>query len=872
MKQTLTISLLLALLASASAQYGYDTGLQRTQLQELSLKDDLADGLLDHDGYTNLQVAGWRPTYYIRQAVRHEAGVNPALTVASVVNGQTSTGGSRIIHGVGVRSDGGRWKTIGSMTTDPWRNRFINASQQVWVVDLVSEGITAAGGLYGGWPRTTKVVDSDMDTPDENDNMGQQEFQYESSIDAFAPLWLRSDAVVKPWVVTLDSKADNLPVGVNVRNYNQRLNYARDLVPDTDRGFSWLRCTPNSVPVAHFFLYPGGNAALNRTRFAWEVSGQRPAVRSADFKDLRAVLYPRSEYYAINAGIVGGPEPTGEEISNGEEKFWLDGNIFPWFKTGGPIGTPEETTSWNKHQRFALLNAPEYVRNPGDMVISYDRKRIYFIPFSQNNIGTGDMGSNAQVLNVSLPAASSFEGDVPKATYSAPLIISGKPGFRMNNVEFSTCAGEGLRVEEASVASGNSHDMYFSQCKFINTGVAGLFVRRTGATKIIGCSFSGNDGRSLAYWENSRPLVEATTYARYQFQNNAENVVAECSFGQNGFLHPSVPNVALYHKPAQFWLKGNTFFANSGISIHFGGTKVYVWDNLFNKCGSDVAEVGVVYTGRSLSNLGCDIVDNSFTDCTKGLEWGLNTTSPFDQRLGCVMLDDASSGVMIRKNDFSSSENLLTSTENIPLVINGGLFNYIWHNKFPNNQDVAFYGAQTIRNIEVKTEGSLSVFTAPGWDQIGADFLPIPDPVSGPAVSWQFNATPWTSAYTNADPFYNPSGSNYYGAEWMVSGGNVPYTWITDAQGNRKIRLLAPYWHVNTTIRDKWFKEDTNNPGKWLLNFRGNRVIFDPAASGNSNLATRISGNINDTFFPNAVQFITTGPAGLYLQPPAPTY
>lgn len=112
MKKTLMlITTAMALSQLAHSQYGYTFP---TALYANSLESDLVDGVLDHSAFPGLGVNGWKPTYYVRGAVHYRTGLNPNWTAASVVNGATLPvgypQGSRIIQGVGIRSDGGRWK------------------------------------------------------------------------------------------------------------------------------------------------------------------------------------------------------------------------------------------------------------------------------------------------------------------------------------------------------------------------------------------------------------------------------------------------------------------------------------------------------------------------------------------------------------------------------------------------------------------------------------------------------------------------------------------------------------------------------------------------------------------------------------------
>lgn len=576
-------------------------------MYEASLRADLVDGVLDHSSNSSaLNVTYWKPTYYIRGAVRHDPAVAPQISVASIVNGnmtyaQTipSATGSRIIQGIGIRSDQGRWKSIQSITDpDPWKTRFINATQQVWYVDLLDEGFLP-NDIIGGWPKTDKVERATDKNPGDTGLEGvvpdEPAGETITPVNAFSPLWLRSDAPVKPWVVTLDYVP---PTTEYDRIYDAKLNYAKDIVPSAGRAFSWVRATdgpPSSTNPADLY-YPGNSG---RTIFAWEdIFGTYEG--SAHFADLRVVTFHQNEYYAINSGVVSGPIRAFDEAGAMTAGFRLATNPFSVFT--GP------KSNFREGQRFAFLNAPEYVRNPGDMVVSYDRKRIYFIPFLQTNISTGELGNMAQVLNVSMPSAATLNSDqTAKTTFSAPLIIKEKPGFRLNNVTFSTSSGEGLRVERTALQPNQAWDMYLNNCTFTATGTNGLYIAKTPATKVLNCNFKENEGRAYSYWQTATGVPSAQVYDDYRVQAESGNVVRYSSFQKNGRLHPSVPNLSIYHKPSQFWLVNNTFTDLPAIGAHFTGTKTYINTNTFTRVGTDVAEAGVLYTGRTLAGLGVDV-------------------------------------------------------------------------------------------------------------------------------------------------------------------------------------------------------------------------------------------------------------------------
>jgi len=395
--------------------------------------------------------------------------------------------------------------------------------------------------------------------------------------------------------------------------------------------------------------------------------------------------------------------------------------------------------------------------------------------------------------------------------------------------------------------------------------------------KVVNSSFNFNEGRAYVYWQDTDPYSAADTYEDYRVQNNKGNALIGNTFSANGRLHPSVPNLAIYHKPSQFWIKDNMFLDLPATSVVFFGSRTYVHGNLFTRCGTDVAEVGTVYTGRSLSNFGSIIHDNDFVDCVKGSEWGKDIGEfpsdqfcPFDQNLAGVMLDDAASGVSVSFNDFSQSENLYgpgpKSTRNVPIVMNGGWYNLFHWNLFPSGSDTVFYGYQTVRDIAESGD----YIRSQSIDNIAADFYPHDF-----GTTWKFNSTEWLTPFEMFGAFNTWPGSGYYGADWERTGTQVPYTFnavLVNGQTVNVPWLRKDHWFDDAARKAKWFVAESGSTTDYFLNIRGNRVHYNVPLNGSS-LPSRIEGHIADTTtFPDAMLFLTQNGIGPYPVPPTPVH
>jgi len=198
-------------------------------------------------------------------------------------------------------------------------------------------------------------------------------------------------------------------------------------------------------------------------------------------------VFPINEYTAYNAAVRS-LEPTSDGL-----RVKLAENLFTLFQSAGA-----PTQRFNMSQRFALINAPEFLQRPGDMVISYSRKRIYFIPYSTTGIST-TADDNAQVLNISL--ATPILKTMPKdqwTVYSAPLMVQQRPGFTLENVDFSTCAGCGISISGVSDDHLQTPGMTLSNCRFTSIGLVGVESRDSWATSMLGTEFSNIDGSAVS--------------------------------------------------------------------------------------------------------------------------------------------------------------------------------------------------------------------------------------------------------------------------------------------------------------------------------------------------------------------------------------
>lgn len=230
------------------------------------------------------------------------------------------------------------------------------------------------------------------------------------------------------------------------------------------------------------------------------------------------------------------------------------------------------------------------------------------------------------------------------------------------------------------------------------------------------------------------------------------------------------------------------------------------------------------------------------------------------------MLDDAASGVTVRHNNFSASENVTgagpNSLKNVSICMNGGSYNLFAWNTYPENSDTVFRGYQTVRDIVYDGAN----ITGGILGQVGVDFVPIPDH-SGPPVDWKFAGSEWTTPFQNSAGFFNGSGSDYYGGDWVVTGSQTPFVW--EASGSSSVlRLKKAFWFDVAAVKARWFVVEPGQPiaepnKKHFLNCRGNKVAHQVSASA-FDLTVRKEGHIADTsIFSNPLTFYAGTPPSL---------
>jgi len=538
---------------------------------------------------------------------------------------------------------------------------------------------------------------------------------------------------------------------------------------------------------------------------------------------LRAITYEYNEFSADNIGVEGGPGmwTFGQTVST--NKFMLKANVF--------AGTGSSIQDFGHSQRFTLVNAPEYLRKQGDMAISYVQKRIYFIPYSTAHI-TGGTDSDAQVLNVSLPApASIVEGDPDPnkvgSTYEAPLIIQERPGFQLENVDFSCCAGEGLYLLHVGVENSTTDKMVIKNCTFSNMGLVGLSIRHCWNTITRECSFQNIQGRAYNYAQAHKDYSNfLETYKSHRIQENLGHYLWNCTFDRTGMLHPTMFATRISQKPCGFVAAGNSYSHVSGSALMFSGTQGWIQDNTFSHCSQDVAEFGVVYTGRSISNFGNRIYFNTFSNCNHGSDFGSNQ---FDQLLSGIMLDDNCANVDVGGNDFQA---IGSGSEIHALQVNGGSFNRFIFNKFPSQTSMPYVLVGWLATNGIGSDGTY--LTGSSLYQLLDDVYPIP---TASTDDWKYNSSQFTDVFTDFAGFNGSTGHVYYGDDLVnPTGEPARYTIVN---GVHKWRSDY-FW--TTPKKSEWFVEKA---GSWCLRMRGNQFFWNSELEGNgSSLSTRLQGDV----------------------------
>lgn len=394
----------------------------------------------------------------------------------------------------------------------------------------------------------------------------------------------------------------------------------------------------------------------------------------ADCAMARVASIEREQY---SEGPVGGPLVT--TTRNVTVNFLQ--NPFS-AKTGGDATLP------NKKQRFSLMNAPEFLDEPGEMVFNPSNGRIYFVCPNMSGTTLPDTEAN-KLIEVAWPT-----GPNDTTNWGMPITIGSNSAdqvrqLTIENIMVGTGRGVGIQVERMAGES-NSLPIKFYHCKFRNQGFQGLSLKRCKKVRIEECEFE--DGlRGHLKIDAGRDFTTAYNATSSPPINDVINltsdgvVVKDCLFRTGGVMWPYNGALEMTGWNIGTRVLSSTFADLSGIAIRINGALNVVDQNTITDCVKDITDYGAVYLGRSLVQLGNHIGQNLI----QGIKWRGRPTQErvagsLEDDVCGVYCDDYICGTLVRWNNFSDCESAIIS--------NGGRFNVFDRNCF---QDSVVYPFRT---------------------------------------------------------------------------------------------------------------------------------------------------------------------------------
>lgn len=586
-----------------------------------------------------------------------------------------------------------KWHTLAELNaeaTDPWRTRF-KASAEV----ILPNNVHSTVGDEMRWVDLHEYLGSN------NDNFwftSWQSIEKDNSLDP--------SKIQNPLCATIQGVA---------------LTFAQ--APNSPTNYEWWRAYNNNAT----------SLELDDPNLSINIIGAGNAV------DLRATMFNCNDYRAVTASFATISEP----VINGMPRF---AGAFP----SSPFieDATHGVNTFSARQRVKLWNAPDFLLLPGTMVISTDRRRIYFIPPTTTQI-SDFAGEEAVLVGQGKPApidgGNMLEVSIPfkngNEIFESPISFHGPDStvtngtandnnittpIEVEGVVFSTGAGDGVQIENWTNAT-------IKNCVFRNYGYRGLRlihaktvnVGATGETNAVTFREGYRGFVQTRYWRDQSATVGdnqdlifsaltfldtamKSTFARQD--TNKQNITFNnCKFQRGGLLYPASAGIFMDGYSNAVTVTASSFFDIPGPAIWYRGTNHVISNNLITDCMKGCTEIGAVYAGRSWVQIGNLISGNTFTniynrdpEATPTLDLGATylgvagvkrkrVANSLDDFVVAIMWDDLMSGQTARNNTITNCE--------IGILNNGGHHNYLDSNIYNSVNYPWFiqeFGAKTL--------------------------------------------------------------------------------------------------------------------------------------------------------------------------------
>ena len=363
-------------------------------------------------------------------------------------------------------------------------------------------------------------------------------------------------------------------------------------------------------------------------------------------RDVRVTAFASQDYEPIQTGIEELNESTGRVTLRGQNLFAI----------------PGKTTQWNMNQRFKLWNAPEFLKEDGQMVVNTALKRLYFLSSIPGETSSGDEEFNGagegRMLYISQPGTQ-FRSTAPVLA----LIQAETSGVDIRGISFLAAYNTVFRAFRQS-------DLTFENCKFVGVGFMAFNTNACSNVRIANCLFGDSyryhmliiDDRPSGLYSGLPPVYGPLVSSNY--------TITRSRFEKAGRIWKSAISVRLADYCIGVTIDRCSFrdLPARAIGIVGAGNKVH--NTVFERVLSDVTDAAVVALGRSLVQLGNEVVKCVFRDIIRYSDTEISDST------ACIMLDDYFAGQYVAYTYFENTD--------MVFKMNGGRYHLFKHNRYKN--------------------------------------------------------------------------------------------------------------------------------------------------------------------------------------------
>ncbi|MBS1706886.1 MAG: right-handed parallel beta-helix repeat-containing protein [Armatimonadetes bacterium] len=407
--------------------------------------------------------------------------------------------------------------------------------------------------------------------------------------------------------------------------------------------------------IAFKYEYPLPNGLLGNQKL-FTGSALTFQTSRGPLSDVRCSVYNAADFKEVNCGVYRIIETIDLDLKR-RPVVELTASPFDIYSA-----SPK---AYNKHQRFCIFNALEFLDEPGEMVLITEpgSEMIVFIPPTTSN--GGDL--NSIYLGVADVQNSS---EINQDTFS----FNQCKNAGIKNIRFSASQSEFLRID-------NCTDFSIDSCDFQAMGQGALHLIGGSNISINDCIFKdgyrgfigiGGEGDYAGGQSN------LTLGNRYISGISSNISLNRCTFVGGGLLYPSVVALLLDNYPIGVKVESCQFLNTTATAISVSGSQNTVNNTTIKNCVRYSTDASSVYFGRSWIQSG-----NTVSNC---LLQNINNKDPnrgnyqpgqtYAIDVGGVMLDDFMAGTSIAYNSFDNCQ--------YGIVCNGGRYNLFLHNQFVN--------------------------------------------------------------------------------------------------------------------------------------------------------------------------------------------